>query len=276
LDPCSAFVDADCGRRNNRSSMVSWCAEIPSAIADIPTPNRRASRSAMVDVSCLDRAGDALVSNISQCEAAIDSMLVLDGEAADKGGDCPDAAFGHRSAILPMNSVLEASCQRPVLLHIYDVSTGSKIQKLNKLLAHRRSPVKFGGVFHAGIEVDGYEWCFGFSDNPQYPGVSYTAPKENPDHHFRQTIPLEHTELSVEEVNAVLLELMYEYPGPDYDLLRRNCCHFADDLCQRLGAGRIPGWVHRLARMGAQIDNVLGVSRSLSVLPTVATPLLSN
>ena len=26
-----------------------------------------------------------------------------------------------------------------------------------------------------------------------------------------------------------------EYSAESYDLLRKNCCHFADDLCRRLG-----------------------------------------
>ena len=25
------------------------------------------------------------------------------------------------------------------------------------------------------------------------------------------------------------------YTGPDYDILRKNCCHFADAFCRRLG-----------------------------------------
>ena len=55
----------------------------------------------------------------------------------------------------------------------------------------------------------------------------------------------------------------FRYTGPSYDLLRkclgwlffhqktsepldpRNCCHFADVFCQRLGAGGIPAWVGR-------------------------------
>jgi len=60
-----------------------------------------------------------------------------------------------------------------------------------------------------------------------------------------------------DEIESLLEVLKYEYTGGDYDLLRRNCCHFADDFCQRLGVGRIPGWLYRLARIGARIDFVL-------------------
>ena len=32
-----------------------------------------------------------------------------------------------------------------------------------QVLAHKHFPLKFGGVFHAGVEVNGMEYCFGFS-----------------------------------------------------------------------------------------------------------------
>ena len=44
------------------------------------------------------------------------------------------------------------------------------------------------------------------------------------------------------------------YPGGDYDLLRRNCCHFADDFARRLGVGGIPSWIMRLAKIGAGVE----------------------
>ena len=37
------------------------------------------------------------------------------------------------------------------------------IQNLNVFLAHPLSPFKFGGVFHAGVEIGGEEWSFGNS-----------------------------------------------------------------------------------------------------------------
>mmetsp|Transcript_31551 Transcript_31551/g.97002 ORF Transcript_31551/g.97002 Transcript_31551/m.97002 type:complete len:114 (-) Transcript_31551:76-417(-) len=82
-------------------------------------------------------------------------------------------------------------------------------------------------------------------------------PRADPQHHFRETVELPPTPLSEDEVDRLTEQLQREYLGCQYDLLRRNCCHFADDFCQRLGVGRIPGWVYRLARIGARIDSVL-------------------
>ena len=44
-----------------------------------------------------------------------------------------------------------------------------------------------------------------------------------------------------------LRELVYEmsedWPMNSYDLLRRNCCHFCDELSCLLGVGPLPDWV---------------------------------
>jgi hypothetical protein len=152
-----------------------------------------------------------------------------------------------------------------VYLHIYDVSREEGIRRLNTVLAHRRSPLKFGGVFHTGVEVNGKEWSFGFSFQQNVPGVQSGVPKAHPDHTYRQTYQMPWTtQLSPEEITAVIADLREEYPGNDYDILRRNCCHFADDFVQRLGAGRVPGWVCRLARLGAQVDRALQAARGRS------------
>ena len=53
---------------------------------------------------------------------------------------------------------------RQVQLHIYDVSQDEKIANLNRWLAPQGSPLKFGGVFHAGVEVTSLEAaCFHIS-----------------------------------------------------------------------------------------------------------------
>jgi hypothetical protein len=144
-----------------------------------------------------------------------------------------------------------------VLLHIYDVSQEEGIQRVNRILAHTYAPLKLGGVFHAGVEIDGHEWSFGYCPSETRSGVGCVKPKQHPQHHYRQTVTMRRTKTKPDEISKILSDLIEEYPGDDYDLLRRNCCHFADDFCRRLGVGGIPGWVHRLARMGASLDNML-------------------
>ncbi|CAK9024068.1 unnamed protein product [Durusdinium trenchii] len=163
----------------------------------------------------------------------------------------------HRqSAPVPVAAAGKAEGLR-VLLHVYDVSQEDSIQKLNKVLAYKHFPLKFGGVFHAGVEVNGMEWCFGFSGSKTHPGVCCVEPKAHPAHHYRQTVDMGYTRCAPEEVTEIIQHMLEEYPGDDYDLLRRNCCHFADDFTRRMGVGGIPGWVMRLARIGAGVDSMI-------------------
>mmetsp|Transcript_8532 Transcript_8532/g.16185 ORF Transcript_8532/g.16185 Transcript_8532/m.16185 type:complete len:432 (+) Transcript_8532:35-1330(+) len=144
-----------------------------------------------------------------------------------------------------------------VRIHVYDVTQRESIQKLNQVLAHTCSPLKFGGVFHAGVEVNDLEWSFAYQPHHTRYGVECNYPKMHPLHHFRQTVAMGATKCSAEDVTKIIAQMVEEYPGDDYDLLRRNCCHFADDFCQRLGVGNIPPWVYRLARIGAGVAEML-------------------
>lgn len=150
-----------------------------------------------------------------------------------------------------------------VYIHVYDVSQEKSIQKLNKVLAHASSPLKFGGVFHAGVEVNGLEWSFCFQPDSTKYGVECNRPKSHPNHHFRETIKMGPTEYSEQEIATIIADMVEKYPGNDYDLLRRNCCHFADELCQRLGVGCMPSWIYRLADVGAGVAAILEAADSV-------------
>lgn len=149
------------------------------------------------------------------------------------------------------------------------MSHDRSVERLNALFAHKLSPLKFGGMFHTGVEVDGLEWFFGSrpknTKNNALTGVSCVKPRRHPDHHYRQTIELGVTSLDPSGVDATIGQIIKEYLGKDYDLLRRNCCHFAEDLCQRLGVRGIPPWVHRLAQIGASLDEVFSVVKILGL-----------
>lgn len=158
----------------------------------------------------------------------------------------------------------------PVYLNIYDVSHKEGVQWFNAVLAHWLAPVKLGGAFHAGVEVHGLEWSYGATRRETLPGLICVLPRADPNHHFRQTVYVGRTKLSMEKVASIITDLIEDYPGNAYDVLRRNCCHFADDFCHRLGVGAIPAWVQRLARLGVGVD---GVMQSLSgVVPSELLP----
>lgn len=151
----------------------------------------------------------------------------------------------------------------PVRLHIYDVSHEEAVIQINQVFARKDSPVKFGGAFHVGVEVNGLEWCYGLSENDCKPGVACLMPRRHPCHHYRQTVFLGKTVLNAEDIAALISDLIEEWPGQDYDLLSRNCCHFADEFCVRLGVGNIPGWIHRFADIGTHLVGILQTASSI-------------
>lgn len=164
-----------------------------------------------------------------------------------------------------LHSLGKSDCHgNQVRLHVYDLSDGC-IQKLNKFFAHKKMPVKFGGMFHVGVEVYGFEWAFGFSEDMSQ-GVWLVEPRMNPQHCFRQTVDLGETNLSRNAFTKLISEMREDYPGQSYDMLSKNCCTFAEDLCQRLGVAGIPKWVNRLARIGTRLDNILHL-RIPQILP---------
>jgi hypothetical protein len=59
--------------------------------------------------------------------------------------------------------------------------------------------------------------------------------------------------------NAVIHSMAKEYMGTDYDLLRKNCCTFAHDVCLRLGVKEedIPSWFHNAAKAGADAEDAI-------------------
>jgi len=58
---------------------------------------------------------------------------------------------------------------------------------------------------------------------------------------YRESIVLGETDCSILKVNQILKELSREWPGDSYDLLSRNCNHFCDVFCEKLGVSKIPG-----------------------------------
>lgn len=133
-----------------------------------------------------------------------------------------------------------------VTLHIYDVTTEGAVSIINKGLRAMGT-----GAFHAAVEVLGSEWSYGFLDEGT--GVFDCEPKQCEMHQYRESLPMGDTSLSEKQIKEVLDRLSAEWPGSEYDLLRKNCCSFSNTLCMELGVGPIPAWVTNLAAAGATL-----------------------
>ncbi|KAF5731168.1 hypothetical protein HS088_TW19G00773 [Tripterygium wilfordii] len=147
-----------------------------------------------------------------------------------------------------------------VILHIYDVTnsgsekTDSTIMQINKIF---KDGIGLGGIFHSAVQVYGDdEWSFGFCE--QGTGVFSCPSGKNPMYTYREKIVLGKTSFSIFKVNQILRELSREWPGSSYDLLSKNCNHFCDEFCEKLGVPKLPGWVNRFANAGDAAAEIAG------------------
>ncbi|KAL8216817.1 hypothetical protein R6Q57_023654 [Mikania cordata] len=125
----------------------------------------------------------------------------------------------------------------PVYINVYD------------LMPVNRYAYWFGlGFYHSGVQVYGVEYAFGGSDSSK-PGVVKLEPRHFQGLHVRKSILIGRTEMSEKECQEFIKRLAKEYPGNSYNIIYKNCNHFANDTCQRLTKKSIPGWVNRLARL---------------------------
>merc|ERR1719330_1629394 len=60
-----------------------------------------------------------------------------------------------------------------VFLNVYDLGENDTFRQINSV-STANSRLLIGGVFHAGIEIYGSEWCYGATEEPRT-GVSSLA-----------------------------------------------------------------------------------------------------
>lgn len=96
------------------------------------------------------------------------------------------------------------------------------------------------------------EWSFGYCE--QGTGVFSCPPSKNPMYTYRECIVLGKTDFSIYKVNQILRELSREWPGCSYDLLSKNCNHFCDEFCEKLGVSKLPGNVHLSLSLSQCLD----------------------
>ncbi|KAH7351950.1 hypothetical protein KP509_19G021800 [Ceratopteris richardii] len=140
----------------------------------------------------------------------------------------------------------------PIYLNVYDVTP------LNSYLYWLGL-----GVFHSGIEVHGVEYAFGAHEYPSS-GIFEVEPQNCPGFMFRRTITLGTTDKGPEQVRELIEQLSLDYTGDSYHLIAKNCNHFTNDVCMKLTKKSAPGWVNRLAYIGAFCSCLLPESLQLS------------
>lgn len=146
-----------------------------------------------------------------------------------------------------------ATAKTPIILHVYDVGKNAKIHNLNCALPY----TGMGGIFHGGIEVYGREYSFGGARNDVC-GIFTSKPASCPMHTYRESIYLGDCRLNRQQVVAILKRMKPDWMAPTYNLLKKNCCSFSNELAIELGLGGIPDWVITLAHIAADLNDMMG------------------
>jgi deubiquitinase DESI2 len=102
------------------------------------------------------------------------------------------------------------------------------------------------GMYHTGVEVLGSEYTFA-----SQAGVFHHSPKEVPQATFREQVYMGEFDGGHIELKTVVDAIGNDQFGPnDYNILNRNCNHFASALCVKLIRKPTPAYINRLADIG--------------------------
>mmetsp|Transcript_58665 Transcript_58665/g.166775 ORF Transcript_58665/g.166775 Transcript_58665/m.166775 type:complete len:283 (+) Transcript_58665:112-960(+) len=211
------------------------------------------------------------VQTTNQSDPALDPaiFLHLQGSAHLQGGSQP--SYLHRAVLtdpddIEVQSDLKATQPKvllrpgaweprvpePVVLNIYNLGTTGSGYALNLVLRPLGT-----GLFHCGVEVYGREWSYADNSQPgslrKDTGVFCCVPCNCEGHSYTQSVQMGRTGASEAEVLRLLRLLRPSWPVEGYDTLTKNCCHFCDELCQRLGVGSVPAWAVSMADAGAAV-----------------------
>jgi len=122
-----------------------------------------------------------------------------------------------------------------VFLNVYDLSPS------NDCLY----PAGFG-LNHSGVEILGAEYTFSGDG-----GIFDSTPKEVQGAKFRESIELGTFEGESSQLKVAISDLQSEFRADNYNILTKNCNHFANALVWSLLRREIPPYINRLATIGS-------------------------
>lgn len=139
------------------------------------------------------------------------------------------------------------------------------------------------GAFHCGVEIYNLEWSYadvvlakGAKPKGPMTGVFVSRPRMCEGHTYGQTMKMGVTKISEEEFYKVIKALEKEWLSDYYDLTKRNCCHFCNELCQRLRVGGIPEWLNNLAGAGASAKRNAWEITDFKCCQTISDQMLNH
>ena len=137
----------------------------------------------------------------------------------------------------------------PCLQHQDKAKSPSRTQKQHDKPTDNKYVYWLGlGAFHAGVELDGTEWSFGYVSTDGT-GVFSCEPRCAGGAVYRESMVMGTTSKTGWQIDNLLAQMKQEYPGRDYHMHLHNCVTFSDDLCFRLTHKHVPAWLNRLPRI---------------------------
>ena len=254
------------GSDDETSVITNNSEETDEGVSQLTSSSEREATANKNIPSILESQDSAISSNIDDASLAHDSTdssfhNFIDELMEEFGG-----------AIDETEEDLKRASQ--IKLHVYDlVATNTQLdlwgyhfpvgQVFNALNSSLHSIGT--GAYHVGLEVNGVEYAYGANPTKGLTGIFRCKPKHSPGYQYRTSIDFGNRVVkkqlsepnpefkAVVDGQIIIREMVNEYLGTDYDLLRKNCCTFAHDACLRLGIkeDEIPTWFHNLAAVGA-------------------------
>jgi deubiquitinase DESI2 len=104
------------------------------------------------------------------------------------------------------------------------------------------------GLHHTGVEILGSEYSFASGA-----GIFEAPPRmTGPGAVFREQIEMGAFDGGPAELKRIIADMQADFKADgDYNLIHKNCNHFANALCWRLLRKSVPGHVNRLSSIGA-------------------------
>eukprot|EP00386_Alphamonas_edax_P006339 GDKI01020550.1.p1 GENE.GDKI01020550.1~~GDKI01020550.1.p1 ORF type:complete len:280 (+),score=46.94 GDKI01020550.1:93-842(+) len=137
-----------------------------------------------------------------------------------------------------------------VILHVYHLHKHTS--KINQLAQSMGT-----GLYHAGLEVYGREFCFGQTSDDEYPGITENEPGGHAYHVRWKRLPLGETKKTEREIEQLLNDIKDDWKGSTYHILKKNCITFADYLASQMGddIDPVPQWVKSAQEGGAKVHD---------------------
>ena len=101
------------------------------------------------------------------------------------------------------------------------------------------------GVYHSEVVLGTLTYTFSEE------GVIVTSGRTASEEQFKEQIEIGAFEGNRNEMNGVINGVREDFPPGSYNLVSKNCNHFASALCQALCGRDIPAWVNRAASVSS-------------------------